>query len=308
MPNKKLYLILGFGILCLSASSIFVKQLAMRGLPLLGIACYRMVITTIILSIPALIFHIKEIKQLSSRQWLALIWAGSCLALHFGTWTLSLNYIPVARSVLLVTCHPIFTLLASRIFLGETFSWRNLWAILLAFLGIIIIFAESWTSIKGNVSFLIGDLLALAGAVTIVGYIIVGRRLRTKIPIFSYAAIVYAICALVLWPAALASGTSWQLFNGQDLLLLLALAIIPTIGGHTVFNFLLKDVSATMISIAFLGEPLGAALLAWLLWRQIPSHFTILGGICVLIGIYLVELPVNSPANSPAKLSNQTIK
>lgn len=289
MSKKQIYLALGFGILCISSSGILVKILETRKLPLLGVACYRMLFASLILALPTIIWHREQLIKLNLTQIKSLVLAGMFLALHFGTWTMSIAYIPVARSVLLVTCHPIFTLLASRIFLKEKFSIRNLMAILLAFLGIIVILSESISGLaKGSLP---GDLLALAGAVSIVGYIIIGKRLRTEMNIFNYATSVYTVCTIFLIPVALKAGATPNVFTKSDYLVLLGLAIIPTLGGHTVFNLLLKDVSATLISIAFLGEPLGASLLAWLIWGEVPSFLTFIGGGFVLVGIYLVQLP-----------------
>ncbi len=290
MSKKQIYFALGLGITCISASGILVKILEIRQLPLLGVAAYRMLFAAFLLGLPALILKRHELTRLKSPQILCLVFAGLFLALHFGTWTVSLAYIPVARSVLLVTCHPIFTALASRIVFKERFSLRNLIAVMIAFGGIIVILSESisdLTSMKGSLR---GDLLALTGAITIVGYIILGKKLRSEMGVISYAGSVYAICTAFLLPIALIIGASPSIFTSRDYLVLVGLAIIPTIGGHTIFNLLLKDVSATLISIAFLGEPLGAALLAWLIFGEVPTLLTFIGGGFVLAGIYFVQL------------------
>lgn len=296
MSKKQIYLALGIGIICISASGILVKTLEVRQLPLLGVAAYRMFFASLLLILPAIALKREEITKLESKDIISLIAAGLFLALHFGTWTLSVAYIPVARSVLLVTCHPIFTALASRLVFKEKFSLRNLVAIMVAFSGIIVILSESIGDVARAKSSLKGDLLALAGAITIVGYIILGKKLRSKMGVVSYAGSVYTICTIFLLPVALAIGASPNVFKSSDYLVLIGLAIIPTIGGHTVFNLLLKDVSATLISVAFLGEPLGAALLAWLIFGEVPTLLTFIGGGFVLVGIYFVQL--NLPAEN----------
>lgn len=298
MSHKKVYLALAFGIICISASSILVKHLGERGIAFLGIAFYRMYFAALLTAIPFLRTVAKDLQSFSRRNLLFLVAAGFFLALHFGTWTVSLAYIPVGRSVLLVTCHPIFTAIASRVFLGEAFSKRNLGASLVAFCGIVVILSESASEFsKGGQNLLWGDLLAMAGAITIVGYIILGRRLRAETGLATYTTTVYTVTSIfLLVPALMADVWPWTL-NATDYFWLLALAVVPTIGGHTVFNYLLKDVSASLISVAFLGEPLGASLLAWAIWGQVPSLFTLMGGLLVITGIYLVRL---EPASSRA--------
>jgi drug/metabolite transporter (DMT)-like permease len=290
MSKKQIYLALAIGIICISASGILVKIMEMKRLPLLGVAAYRMFFATLLLLPPALALKRSEIAKLEAKDVVFMVVAGLFLALHFGTWTVSVAYIPVARSVLLVTCHPIFTAIASRLVFKEKFSLRNFIAIMLAFSGIIVILLESISDISQAKSSLKGDLLALIGAITIVGYIILGKKLRSKMGVISYAGSVYGVCTAFLLPVALFVGASPSIFATSDYLILIGLAIIPTIGGHTVFNLLLKDVSATLISVAFLGEPLGAALLAWLIFGEVPSLFTFIGGAFVLIGIYFVQL------------------
>lgn len=298
MSKKTIYLILGFGIICISSSSILVKSLEMRGLPLLSVAAYRMIFASLLLMVPASLQHLTEIRRYVQKYRWFLLLGGFFLALHFGTWTLSIRYIPVARSVLLVTSHPIFTALASRVFLGEKLSIRNLSAVLIAFLGIIVIISESTLGGSQTQTALIGDLLALAGAITIVGYIIIGKKMRLEMGLISYSTTIFTCCSFFLLPAAMIIEGAVPPFSLLDYLFLLGLAIVPTLGGHMIFNLLLKHVSATLISIAFLGEPLGAAILAFLFWRQIPSLFTVVGGILVICGIYLVQIATtNVPAS-----------
>src|SRR5437660_951291 len=104
MSREKIYFAIGVGILCISSSSIFVKSLDLRGVPLLGVACYRMVLAALLLSLPAAGWRAREFASLGRDHIGKLLLAGFFLALHFASWTASLHYIPVGRSVLLVTC------------------------------------------------------------------------------------------------------------------------------------------------------------------------------------------------------------
>lgn len=294
MSRQKIYIALIFGIFCISSSSIFVKYLDYRGVPLIGVAAYRMLLSSLILLGINSVWRSGEILKLGRTKLTEMVISGIFLAAHFGSWTLSLKYIPVGRSVLLVTCHPIFTILVSRIFLGEKISLRNILSVLVAFAGIIVILWESLSSFSVSSSFLLGDLLALTGAATIVGYIIIGKRLRSSVNLLNYTLIVYATSALLLLPAALLVGVFPQTLTAGDYFWLLALAIVPTLGGHMVFNFLLKNVNATFISTAFLGESLGAALLAWIIWKEVPSASAFIGGIFVIAGLYMIKFDTDS--------------
>ena len=69
---------------------------------------------------------------------------------------------------------------------------------------------------------------------------------------------------------------------------LAAITLGPQILGHTVFNWALKYVDASLISGTILAEPVVAALLAWLLLTEKPGFATVLGGAVVLAGLYLL--------------------
>ena len=77
--------------------------------------------------------------------------------------------------------------------------------------------------------------------------------------------------------------------DSGELTLFLLMAIVPTIFGHTMFNYALKKVPAHIVSTSVLGEPVGASLLAYLLLPgEVPSAWIMLGGALVVGGLYIV--------------------
>jgi len=223
-----------------------------------------------------------------------LILSGICLAIHFGTWTFSIKYIPIARSLVIVDSQPIFTVIAASLLLRERASRWSIIGVLLAIAGIITITVFSETpsnpDSQAQVGSRLGDLLALVGAISITGYVLIGRKLRSKMSLFAYVIPVYFISAAMLFAAAIASGNSITGYSFSDYKYFIALAVIPTIFGHTIFNWALKEVNAVVVSVSFLGEPIGATMLAFVFFSQIPSRFTLFGGALILIGIYLTGL------------------
>jgi drug/metabolite transporter (DMT)-like permease len=137
---------------------------------------------------------------------------------------------------------------------------------------------------------LFGNVLALVGAVTVAVYVLIGRSLRTTggMGVLPYSIVVYAAASLTLAPAALLAGQPLWGFSGETWLWLAAITLGPQILGHTVFNWALKYVDASLISGTILAEPVVAALLAWLLLTEKPGFATVLGGAVVLAGLYLL--------------------
>jgi drug/metabolite transporter (DMT)-like permease len=268
-------------IVAVSTASILIR---MSGAPPLAIATYRLAFATLIL----LPFYIRSggpsrLAASSARDILTLIAVGVVLAIHFGSWITSLSLTSVASSVLFVHVDPIFVAVVSHFYLGDKIGQGTLIGIIVAFIGTAIIaFGDAGV---GDAS-LLGDLLALIGAIMLGLYILAGRRLRQSLDLVSYVTPVYASSAVTLALSSAVTGTSLWPYPNRELLLFLAIALIPMIFGHTLYNWTLKWLSAPLVSISLLGEPVGATILAYLLLDEAPPVLTLLGGVLILLGIY----------------------
>ena len=233
----------------------------------------------------------KKLNQLITRDnyyWLVAI--GITLSLHFCTWFQSLRMTTVAASVVLVNSSPIITAILSTLLLGEALRRRSWAGIFIAIIGAIFL---AWGDFGGGgILALGGDLLALSGAVFLALYFIGGRRIAKKMPITVYTSIIYFIAALTTLPICATFGLSVLVFEPTEVVIFIALAIFPTVLGHSVNNYLLTKVPAYVVSSAVLGEPIGAALLAALIFTQIPGPITIIGFCVILIGIAMVLVDI----------------
>lgn len=271
------------GILGVSFSSIFTVQLARENVEPLAIAFYRMAIATLLLAPPALTSKRSELFSLTRKEVTLLLIGGMFLAIHFGAWITSLNYIPIATSAVLVNSHPLFVVIAAYLFLGERPTRLGMIGTAAGLLGMLIIGRDGLAAEFA----LFGDALAVIGALAVVGYFIIGRKVRERLSLLSYVTPLYAACSLFLLLWALASGTKLFPFSTTVWSYFAALAIVPTILGHTVFNWAIKHVRPSTISVTFLGEPVIASILAFLFFRQQPSQATFIGGAFILCGVYL---------------------
>lgn len=136
---------------------------------------------------------------------------------------------------------------------------------------------------------MLGNVLALAGSLTVCGYLLIGRRLRKTISLLPYISLVYSSAAMVLMTTAFVSGVTLIGFSGTAWACLFGLALGPQLLGHTAFNWALKHVSATFIAIVILGEPIGSALLAWLFFGERFASLQLAGFSMLLVGIYLAS-------------------
>lgn len=270
------------GVVAVSFSAIFIR---LAEAPAVTVAFYRTGIAALML-LPFVAWRRKELRSLSRRQLGVTLLAGAMLAIHFAAWITSVSYTTIAASVVLVTTQPIFVAGLSWVLFRDRIRGWTLVGILLALAGAAVVSSGDFIS-PSRPRALLGDLLALVGAVTAAGYLVAGRRLRQEVSLPTYAGLVYAVCALFLLPMALLSGARLTGFPAETWGLFVLMAAVPQMLGHTVFNFLLKDVDATVVAITVMGEPVGATLLGLAIFGELPPVNALLGGVLILAGIYV---------------------
>lgn len=288
------YLGIALAVVCVSTSAIFISWSESS---FITIALYRLGLGTLILAPFALLDRKRAVWHLPRRDVLALVGVGAILATHFTLWIGSLKLegirVSVASSVILVTSHPLLVGLLSHFVLRERLNRWIALGIGLGFTGIVVIAIADSTAASGS---LIGDLLAFFGGVAAGLYLLAGRRFRQRIPLLAYAFVVYASATGVLFLYTLGLGESLTPTGDvpRELLLFLAMAAIPQIGGHTLYNWSLRWVPAPIVSLSLVGEPIGSSLLAWVLLDQVPTVAVALGGALALAGIYLAAVGTGS--------------
>lgn len=275
---------LTLAIIALSFSSVFISYLAQAQVAPLAIAFYRTAFAMLLLLPATLVGKRRELASLSRKELLLIAGSGAFLAIHFGAWISSLNYLPISTSVILVNTHPLFVVFASWLFLKERPTRRVLLGTAIGFVGMLIISKDGLSDLAFAFK---GQLLAVIGALAVVGYFIIGRAVRSRVSLLAYVVPMYAICAALLLFWSLVADSHLYPYRASVWALFLALAVVPTILGHTVFNWAIKHVRPSTISLTFLGEPVVASILAFLFFSQTPPVETYVGGAFVLGGVYL---------------------
>jgi drug/metabolite transporter (DMT)-like permease len=254
--------------------------------PALAISLWRLILSVALLSaIVALRGNAAEVRTLSRREWALALLGGACLAAHFWTWIASLSLTSVASSVVLVNTQPVFVIALSALVLHELPVRRQAIGIAVAMAGALII---GWGDFNRGSAPLLGDALALAGAVFVAAYYVIGRRLRQRLDIWNYALVIYGVAALLLLAVVIAHpGVNVLGYERNDWLVFAALALGPMLIGHTGVNYALRYVPAYVANLAILGEPVGATLIAWALpgIAEVPGIQTLTGGAVLLLGI-----------------------
>lgn len=273
----KHYAATALGVTAVSFAAIFIRMADAH--PTM-IAFMRMLLATLVM---ALVWMLSGSKPPQRADWPYLAASGLFLALHFATWIASLGQTSVASSVVLVATQPLFTVLLSGALLGERISRKQIPGLVVCLGGALVI-GLSDIGTGGAVS-LRGNLLALSGALFASLYWLAGRKVRRHLDMPPYTTCVYGVAALFLLTMTGFSRIPFGPFTSTTWASFALLAVICTGLGHSSFNFALGGLSASFISVAALGEPLGASLWAALIYREYPTLGQYAGAFLILSGI-----------------------
>ncbi len=293
--------ILIIGVFAISSSAIFIRLAQDEQVPSLVIAAWRTLIAALVLLPFALLQRRTELSRLTRGEWALAVLSGVMLGLHFAAWISSLALTSITSSTVFVATVPLWVALASPFLLGESLSRGLKIGIGLAFVGAVVIGLSDVLMLdNGRIIFnlrptanasnpLLGNLLALTGAIAAATYMIIGRRLRQGLSLLSYTTVVYGMAAVTLVTATIIAGQSMFGFSPQVFLLFLAMALIPQLIGHTSFNWALSFLPAAFVSIAAISEPVGASILAILFFQEFPGPAAIVGAILILAGVVMAS-------------------
>ena len=286
-PPFNPYFALIIGVFAVSTGAIFAR---LADAPALVIAAYRVGLASLILAPLAWFKARHEIAALSRRELKLAVVSGFFLAMHFATWISSLDYTSVANSVVLVNTNPLWVGLLTPFIVKERVKRATLFSIIISVIGGSIIgYGDFGTGGKA----LLGDALALIGSICAAIYLLLGRNLRRKLSLLPYIFICYGSAALILWVIVLGLGLPLSGFSRTTFYALWGMALISQLTGHTSYNWALKWFSAGLIAVSLLGEPIGATILAYIIFNEGLTAYKIIGGIFILAAIYIAASAEN---------------
>lgn len=302
-------ILLCLAIIAVSTASILIR-FAQRDAPSLVIATLRLAFATLLLGPVALLRHEEELRAFRGNRLVAAGFSGLFLAIHFATWITSLEFTSVASSVVFVSTGPLWVGLLSPLLLNERNSNGTRTGLALALAGGLAIALGSgcsWSlppacpqvsvALRGREMF--GNLLALIGAWSVAGYLMIGRRLRAGTGLVPYVFVVYGFAACALALLMWVFGQSPQGYSPQTYRWIFLLAVVPQLIGHSTYNWALGYLPATLVAVATLGEPIGSSLLAFLFLHETPSPALLAGGMLILIGVY-IAIRQSEPSGPPS--------
>jgi drug/metabolite transporter (DMT)-like permease len=275
-------------VLAVSSSAIFVRFAAA---PPVGAAFWRGAIAGMAF-IPLVLYptFFRQLVAVPRRQIGLIALATTVIATHQICFISSLSYTTVAASTFLTSTQPIFTALLGGFLIRERVSPRGWLAILGAVLGMALItFAQPISGAPAGDA-LKGNLLALLAALLASLYTLAARRLRQKTPVVPFMFVVHVSGSVFLGIIIAVTGVNLVHYSPQTWNGLILLGLIPTFVGHTLLTYSVGHLPAFVVNASILGEPVGATLMAALIFAERPSLFTLLGGAIVIVCILVIVL------------------
>ena len=281
--------LLAVGVVAVSTSGPLIRE---ADAPALAIASWRNLLATAVLAVVVAVGrrrHGRVVVDPRDRRLTTI--AGVLLAGHFATWIPSIRLTTVASSVALVCTQPVWAAALARR-AGEPVGRRTWVGVVVAVAGVVVLSGVD-LAVSGRA--LAGDALALAGGALAAGYVRVGAEVRQSVPNSVYTLGCYGVAGVLLAVVCLGSGNDMAGFDAHTWWVIVALTVGPQLLGHSVFNKVLPDVGPTVVSVAILLEVVGAALLAWWWFDEVPSAAAIPATALLLAGVGLVMVDARAP-------------
>ena len=279
--KKNTTLLVFLAVVGVSVSGPMVKWSLACGASPVMVAFGRMLLSALLLLFPAIKSGELVVVLRAPRRQLGLACAAALLlALHYTAWMTSMSFSSTFVATALVCTQPLFVAALSGILLHEPIKREAIPGAIVAIIGAA---AIGLLSMGGEQGSLLGDALAIVGAIFIAGHWLCGRAARKNLPAIGYMTFVYcvtALCLLVISPFTGGFQVTLPSLGG-----IVVLAVVCTLGGHALMTYLLGFVSADVVSFALLGEPIGAAVWALLLFGEQVTLPLLIGGLTVIVGL-----------------------
>ena len=284
-------LVLGVGLIAVTSAAIMIRAAQGQGVPSLVIAAGRLLVATVVLTPVALQRYRAELRGLSRREIRLCLVSGVFLALHFALWITSLEFSSVVSSLVLVTTNPLWVVILSFPLLGERVRREVVIGIVLAFIGgIMVALSGDAGEAPTRPAPLLGNMLAGGGAITYAIYLLIGRRVRAKLPVIPYIWLVYGTAAFTLIVVLPIKGEQVGGLPLAGYAAILGLGLIPQLLGHSSFNYALGYFSAAFVSMVVLVEPIATGILALIVFDEIPTLPSVIGAAIILLGLGIAAL------------------
>jgi drug/metabolite transporter (DMT)-like permease len=293
------YAALGFAVVALGFSAIFVKW---ANVPGAVSGFYRVALAAAVMALPVAP-QAKRQWPLPKREAALAALAGLFFAGDLATWNTAVLITNAANATLFGNTAPLWVGLGALVLFKERLRAGFWIGLLLAMLGAAIILGTDFLT---HPRLGVGDLLSLLAGVFYAGFFLTTQRARRGLSAMTSWWISAVASSAALLAAAVALRQPLTGYPLESYLSLLALALITQVGGYLAINYALGHLPASLAAPTLLGQPVLTALLAIPLLGEGLRAAQVVGGVVVLMGIWLVHRAEGGEASGqPAEGSRQ---
>lgn len=208
---------------------------------------------------------------------------------HLWTFTYAAQNTRIAHAMILFASNPLWTSLGNKLFFKEHFGRRLLFSYVLALSGIVLLLRHSLSFETGLVT---GDFVAILSAILFSGYILSGKKVRKTTSNFSYSFLMYAIAGALFGLSGALQGLNFTSWGSSTWIAIAALIAFPTFLGHALFSWLMKFMNINLMSCGKLLEPVLAALVAAVVFREPITVESQLAFVLTAAGVLFLFVPL----------------
>jgi len=278
LPPK---LALFVAVTALSFPAIFIRLADANPL---SIAFLRLALASVLLLPVAGHRIVPALAALTGAERRRVAAAGIFLGLHLLLWITSVTLTTVASAAFLVITQPVIIAVLAHFLLRERINRWVAAAVILTLTGSALI---NFGDLALEPQYLWGDFLALLSSLMAALYLLAGRSVRPKIRLLPYITIIYTVAALTVLPAALLGGAPLTTLSARSYFWIAMMTLVPTLIGHTLYNWALRYLRAFTVNSTIVVEPIVATILAWVLFREIPSPWLYPGAVLLMVALFL---------------------
>jgi len=291
-PKTYLYVsLLLLGSLAGSTAVIMIK--AGTEHPML-VASYRLLVAALVLT-PAFIRALAINKP--GYGWTQFKWTmlpSLFLAAHFITWVIGARATPVTNASLINNLTPVALPFFLWLFYREKITWAEGLGTIIAMTGLFIL---SGRNLSTSSDIRLGDTICFLSMLTLAGYFALGRKNNNRLNLWLYVVPMYYMSGMLCLLAACFYINPVKSYTTQNILYIIGLGLIPTVVGHSLYNYSLKHLRGQLVGLINLVQPFMSAILGFLLLGEIPLPAYYLAAVLVVCGVVIAirSQPNNAP-------------
>jgi len=276
-------IILILGLIACASSIIWIRESAVPPALLAG---WRLIGSAVVL----LPLFLRALRKSGVRKKIshfgASAFAGLMLALHFVFWIYGARLAPAANATLVVNLVPLVMPFVTLVMVGERVTREEWIATVFTIAGLLVLAVSDF---RFDPEYLKGDGMCFISMLFLTVYLAMARRHRHAGSVWIYVVPLYFIAGVICMMISVFMGVNpVMVYSGREVLLIMALVLIPTVTGHSILNYSMRHLRAQVVSIAGVGQFVFGGIIGWVLYDEVPGFLFYAASALIVAGALLV--------------------